>query len=264
MGACSQVYADLRCIEMQATLAGNKRCGKKPAFHHFPQISGGNEYGCPQAWGGRKFRGWWGPWRMRVDSTGTLQLGLRQSARAVTDACSKCMQNTNSRKDTQLYAQRDWFAWRPSPLQCKSQMWWILTYSRARPWSTLFSFSASSGQSIAPLWSLAEHSINPNKRPLNHKRKNKDIKSREPSAAARFTVARWDEEHKGTRWGNGSNSLEAECSGFTTSTANSRREVRNSWLGITAGFKESYSRLQQGQWLWVKRNKPHSKGRSDS
>lgn len=39
--------------------------------------------------------------------------------------------------------------------------------------------------------------------------------------------------------------LEVGCNGFTTSTTNSLREVRNSWSGIIAGFKGSYSRLQK-------------------
>lgn len=30
-------------------MAGNKRGGKNLAFHHFPQIREGNEYGCPPA-----------------------------------------------------------------------------------------------------------------------------------------------------------------------------------------------------------------------
>lgn len=51
MGACLQVFADLRCIKMQATLAGNKRWEKSQPFIIFPQIRGGNEYGCPSALG---------------------------------------------------------------------------------------------------------------------------------------------------------------------------------------------------------------------
>ena len=55
---CLQLFADLRCVEMRGTLAGNKIwrvCGGGGvgglAFHHFHQIRGGNEYGCPQARG---------------------------------------------------------------------------------------------------------------------------------------------------------------------------------------------------------------------
>lgn len=44
-----RIYFALKC---KATLAGNKRWEKKKQpFIIFPQISGGNEYGCPQAWG---------------------------------------------------------------------------------------------------------------------------------------------------------------------------------------------------------------------
>lgn len=49
---CLQLFADLRCVETRETLAGNKIWGwGEPAFHHFHQISGGNEYGCLQARG---------------------------------------------------------------------------------------------------------------------------------------------------------------------------------------------------------------------
>lgn len=37
MGTCLQVFADLRCIEMQATLAGNKRWEKSQPFIIFPK-----------------------------------------------------------------------------------------------------------------------------------------------------------------------------------------------------------------------------------
>lgn len=37
------------------------------------------------------------------------------------------------------------------------------------------------------------------------------------------------------------------------------REVRNSWLGIIAGFKGSYSRLQKEQRAGMERNKTLSK-----
>ena len=37
MGACLQVFADLRCIEMQATLAGNKRWENSQPFIIFPK-----------------------------------------------------------------------------------------------------------------------------------------------------------------------------------------------------------------------------------
>lgn len=37
MGACLQVFAELRCIEMQATLAGNKRWEKSQPFIIFPK-----------------------------------------------------------------------------------------------------------------------------------------------------------------------------------------------------------------------------------
>lgn len=37
MGTCLQVYADLSCIEMQATLAGNKRWEKSQPFIIFPK-----------------------------------------------------------------------------------------------------------------------------------------------------------------------------------------------------------------------------------
>ncbi len=36
-GMCLQVFADLRCIEMQATLAGNKRWEKSQPFIIFPK-----------------------------------------------------------------------------------------------------------------------------------------------------------------------------------------------------------------------------------
>lgn len=77
------------------------------------------------------------------------------------------------------------------------------------------------------------------------KQRNKLLEHQRALPASLWHVRMWQTRLNGEAGEFQRARLEVGCNGFTTSTTNSLREVRNSWSGIIAGFKGSYSRLQK-------------------